>query len=169
VCSEPVPSHTPGSALDDLVRPVRDLEDRLAIYQLIASYGPAVDSESADSVAALWSETGVYDPSGAEPYIGRPAVGGLVDGPLHQSYLRTGCAHVLSLPAVSIDGDVAVAVNHSRVYLHETDHWRLERVSANRWELRRVAGSWQVERRANRLLDGSTEARVLLDIERDHA
>ena len=39
---------------------------------------------------------------------------------------------------------------------------RLERVGANRWELERIDGTWQVIRRTNRLLDGTPEARCLL-------
>ena len=66
------------------------------------------------------------------------------------------------MPQVAVDVDTAVAVNHSRVYLRDGAHWRLERVSANRWELERLDGTWQVKRRTNRLLDGSPEARALL-------
>lgn len=145
-----------------LERRVRALEDQLAISQLIATYGPAVDSESAGTVGELWSADGVYDPGGVSPYVGRAAVGDLVYGERHQGYLAAGCAHVLSAPRVSVDGDVAVAVNHSRVYLKDGPHWRLERVSANRWELERIDGTWQVIRRTNRLLDGTPEARRLL-------
>jgi hypothetical protein len=45
-----------------LERRVRALEDQLAISQLIATYGPAVDSESAEAVGQLWAAEGVYDP-----------------------------------------------------------------------------------------------------------
>src|SRR5215831_7898042 len=145
-----------------LERRVRALDDQLAIGQLIATYGPAVDSESAEAVGELWSADGVYDPGGVTPYTGRAAVAGLVYGERHQGYLEAGCAHVLSAPRVSVEGDVAVAVNHSRVYLKDGPHWRLERVSANRWELERIDGTWQVIRRTNRLLDGTPEARRLL-------
>ena len=41
-------------------------------------------------------------------------------------------------------------------------YWRLERVSANRWELERIDGTWRVIRRTNRLLDGTPQARRLL-------
>jgi SnoaL-like domain len=147
-----------------LERRVRALEDTMAICQLIATYGPAVDSECAPAVGELWSEDGVYDPggTGTGPYVGRAAVGDLVHGERHQGYVQAGCAHVLSAPQVTVDGETAVAVNHSRVYLRNGAHWRLERVSANRWELARVDGTWQVRRRTNRLLDGSPEARSLL-------
>ena len=67
-----------------------------------------------------------------------------------------------SAEAVGELWDVAVAVNHSRVYIRDGPHWRLERVGANRWELERIDGTWQVIRRTNRLLDGMPEARRLL-------
>jgi len=146
----------------DLARRVQALEDQVAIYQLIATYGPAVDSQSAQAVGELWSEDGVYDPSGVHTYAGRAAVEGLVYREPHLSYLQAGCAHVLSLPRVAVDGDTAVAVNHSRVYLRDGTSWRLERVSANRWELERADGAWRVRRRTNRLLDGDPAARELL-------
>ena len=145
-----------------LTRRVQALEDQVAIYQLIATYGPAVDSQSAWAVGELWSEDGTYDPNGVNTYAGRAAVEGLVCREPHLSYLQVGCAHVLSLPQVTVDGDVAVAVNHSGVYLRDGALWRLERVSANRWELERVAGTWRVRRRTNRLLDGDPAARELL-------
>ena len=145
-----------------LSRRVQALEDNVAICQLIATYGPAVDSQSEQALAELWSQDGVYDPSGTRAYENRAEVGGLVYREPHLSYLQAGCAHVLSLPLVAVDGDTAVAVNHSRVYLRDGASWRLERVSANRWELDRVDGVWQVRRRTNRLLDGDPAARELL-------
>ncbi len=145
-----------------LARRVQALEDSAEICQLIATYGPAVDSGSAAVVGRLWAQDGIYDPGGITPYAGRAAVGDLVHGERHQGYLRAGCAHVLSMPQVTVDGDAAVAVNYSRVYLKDGTYWRLERVSANRWELERIDGTWQVTRRTNRLLDGTPEARALL-------
>jgi uncharacterized protein (TIGR02246 family) len=152
----------PEDQIAGLARRVQALEDQLAIYQLIATYGPAVDSQSARAVGELWSEDGVYDPSGVNTYAGRAAVEGLVYREPHLSYLQAGCAHVSSLPQVAVDGDTAVAVNHSRVYLRDGTSWRLERVSANRWELERADGAWRVRRRTNRLLDGDPAARELL-------
>ena len=53
---------------------VGELSDRLEIMQLIAAYGPAVDSMDRDGVAALWTADGSYDFGGA-PLAG-PAAGG---------------------------------------------------------------------------------------------
>jgi len=148
--------------VDALTARVRELEDRQAITQLIASYGPAVDSMSAGVIAEQFAADGVYDAGGSDPYIGREAVAGLIHGDMHQGFVHAGCAHVLSLPVIDLDGDRATAVNHSRVYLHEGQGWRLARVSANRWRLRRRDRRWEVELRTNRLLDGDPAARALL-------
>jgi hypothetical protein len=139
---------------------VQALEDTVSICQLIATYGPAVDSECGSAVGGVWAEDSVYDAGGTRPYVGRASVADRVCGERHQRYVQAGCAHVLSMHQVAVD--VAVAVNHSRVYLRDGAHWRLERVSANRWELERIDGTWQVERRTSRQLDGSPEARALL-------
>ena len=63
-----------GSRIDALERRLRDVEDQLAIYRLLAAYGLAVDSRTEAATAGLWTETGRYD------YGGAPLVGaGLVD------------------------------------------------------------------------------------------
>ncbi|MDO9487571.1 MAG: nuclear transport factor 2 family protein, partial [Sphingomonadaceae bacterium] len=40
---------------------LRELEDRLEIYQLLSAYGPLVDSGDAEATADLWVADGVYD------------------------------------------------------------------------------------------------------------
>lgn len=140
---------------------ITSLEDQLAIYQLLATYGPSVDSRTGDVTASLWAENGSYD-YGAAPLEGAATVGSLVNIEPHIHYVADGCAHVISVPHVSIDGDRAVAIGYSRVYLNQGDHWRVERAGANRWELVRTADGWRVQNRVNRLLNGQPEARALL-------
>lgn len=139
----------------------RHLEDQLAITQLLAAYGPAVDSLSGDDAAALWVEDGTYE-AGEYVFAGRAALAGLVDIANHRAWVAQGCAHVVGLPLVAIDGDTAVARGYSRVYIHEGGQWRIHRASANRWELRRTPEGWKVVHRVNRLLDGDEGARELL-------
>lgn len=141
-------------------------EDMTAILQLIAAYGPAVDSLDGSATAAIWAPAGSYD-YGAGTIAGAEAVGGVVDAPTHLGYVAAGCGHVLSLPRVWLDGDRAQAVNHSRVYLHDGAGWRVERCSANHWHFIRTADGWRVESRRNRLLDGNAEARALLGRQED--
>lgn len=137
-------------------------EDQLAILQLLASYGPAVDSLSAKDTAALWVPDGTYD-FGGEPIRGAEAVGAIVDLDTHRGYVERGCAHVMGLPMVTISGDRATATSYSRVYLHDGDSWRVERTSANRWELQRTDHGWRVMNRINRLMDGSPAGREILE------
>ena len=145
---------------EQLERRLRALEDRAAIAELIARYGPAADSGDAAAVAALWEDGGTYQFD--DTVLDTDGIRGLVTIPTHVEYLRRGCAHILSAPRIEIDGDTAIAVTHSVVMLREGERWVGERVSANRWELHRTAQGWRVRSRRNRLLDGAAAARELL-------
>lgn len=141
---------------------LRALEDREAIRDLIARYGPLADSGDAEAVAALFAEDGVYAVGGMGEAKGRAAIAALISGPVHQALMADGCGHVLSSPAIDLDGDRAVARCHSIVFRHEDGEWAPVRVAANRWELARGSTGWQVTRRDNALLDGNSAARDLL-------
>jgi hypothetical protein len=141
---------------------VRELEDRLAIYDLIATYGPVVDSGSDDAVARVFREDAVYD-SDPSPMDGRPAISAMVRGDGHQGLIHSGAAHVMALPVVRVDGDRAVATGYSRVYRADGQGgFEVWRVSANRWELERGSDGWRAVHRVNRLLDGRDESRRML-------
>lgn len=155
--------------LAELTAQVAALQDQQAIYQLIASYGPAVDSLSGELLAGMWAPDGVYDAGGSEPFVGREAVVNLIDSDMHREFHQAGCAHVLSLPIIRLAGDRATAVNHSRVYVHSGSEWRLARVSSNHWTLRKCGGRWEVELRTNRLLNGDPGAAALLAHEEENA
>lgn len=144
-----------------LARRLRVLEDQHEIIQLIARYGPAVDSLSGDALIDLWTEDGIYDVGGMQPFIGTDVVD-VFTAALHRGDVAAGCAHVQGLPLVHVDGDRAVATSISRVYVRDGDQWLVERVSANRWELERTEQGWRASYRVNRLLDGSQEAQELL-------
>ena len=150
------------TTIEALEARLRKLEDQLAIYQLVATYGPSVDSLSQEAVGALWTEDGIYDAGGSAPMRGTAEIGNLVNGDLHQGYVAKGCAHVGSLPHLVLDGDTAVAANHTRVYTRNGDHWKVERASANRWELVRTPDGWRVKYRLNRPLDGTSGPRDIL-------
>lgn len=147
--------------LSVLERRVAQLEDQLAIMKLIASYGPAVDGMDREGVASIWAEHGSYD-FGGPPLEGRDRVAALIDLDTHRAYVGKGSSHMLTLPRIEIDGDVATVVNYSQVFIKDGDSWRADRTSANRWDLIRAASGWQVLKRTNRLLDGSQAARDLL-------
>ncbi|WP_293861027.1 nuclear transport factor 2 family protein [uncultured Alsobacter sp.] len=141
-------------------------EDRLAIYDLIARYGPAVDSRRAAATGALWTDDGTYD-FGATPLSGSADIGALVDREPHVSYVESGCAHVMSLPVVVVDGDHARATGYSRVYVHDEGRWIVLRASANHWSFVRSDKGWRVQSRVNRLLDGNRAGRDILSLADD--
>lgn len=158
---------TPLDSLDEFNRRLRALEDREAIRNLIASYGPLADAGDAHALAALWTEDGVYEVLGFAQARGHHAIAALIEGPVHQGLVAAGCAHVLGPVVIELDGDSAVAQGHSVVFRHGASGFEAYRVSANRWTLVRTAsgeqGGWRVVHRVNALLDGDAAARILLN------
>jgi uncharacterized protein (TIGR02246 family) len=141
---------------------LRALEDREAIRNLIASYGPLADSGDAEAVARLWTGDGVYAVDGFPEACGHEAIAALITGPVHQTLMARGCAHVLGAPVIDLDGERASARCHSVVLAKAGEGWEAVRVAANRWELARTPEGWRVTRRDNALLDGREAARALL-------
>jgi ketosteroid isomerase-like protein len=148
--------------LDQLRARLRALEDQAAITQVIAAYGPAVDSGDAAAAAGLWTDDGSYhtDPV---PLAGAQAIADMVNGPLHQEIIAAGSGHVLGPVRITVSGDCAVAVGYSLLVRHTADRgFVIARCSANRWELSRAGQDWKVVSRRNALLDGRASARELL-------
>ena len=145
-----------------LEKRVGELEDRLAIYQLMFSYGPAADSGSAQAAAHLWTEDGVYDVGDTGKLTGHAELQKMYEGDGHQSLIKKGASHLTASPHVVIKGDTAVATCYSFVFAHENGAYKVWRVSSNRWEMVRESGRWRIKRRSNRLLNGSAEARAIL-------
>lgn len=138
------------------------LEDREAIRNLIASYGPGADCGDAEGVAALWAEDGSYSVGGMVDARGREEIAALMTSDLHTSLMAQGCAHVLGPVVIDLDGNTAIARGHSVVFRHTGSGFEAWRVSANRWLLERRSVGWRVVRRENALLDGPSAARLLL-------
>jgi hypothetical protein len=141
---------------------VRLLEDQLAIYQVMAAYGPAADAGATDEAVALWAEDGVYDLH-ARIMIGHEEIACELEGEWHQGLIGRGSAHIVSMPKVKIAGDTAIATCHSRLYRREGDgDYRVISCSANRWEFARGPQGWRVTRRVSRQLDGSAQSHAVL-------
>lgn len=151
----------PGS-VEALSRRLLLLEDREAIRELIAGYGPLADTADAAGVAALWSDDGVYAVGGMGESQGHAAIAALIDGPVHRQLMADGCAHLLGPVAIALEGDRATARGYSAVFRWNGAVWEAVRVSANRWTLARGDGGWEVTRRDNALMDGSEAGRALL-------
>lgn len=146
---------------DALEARVELIERKLALYELIASYGPAVDSGLAERAAQAWTDDGTYD-FGDAVLAGRDRIAAMVTSRQHQGLIAGGAAHILGFPAVSIDGDRAVVTGYSQVCRHLDGRYEVWRVSANRWELIWTDGRWRVQRRQAYVLNGQESARALL-------
>ncbi len=149
--------------MTDLHERLQVIEDRLALADLIARYGPAVDSGDGKSLARDWCEEAVYAGDGWE-FRGREAIAGIPDFPQHRAFMAQGCAHVLGPHAITLSGDTASARGHSLVMVHAQAQglWQVVRASANLWQFRREPQGWRILRRDLRPLDGSPAAQALL-------
>ena len=147
-----------------LTQRLQALEDREAIRDLIARYGPLADRGDAAGVAALWAEDGRYTIHGFGTATGHSEIAALIEGTTHQQLMADGCAHLLGPVALELLGDHAIAVGHSIVLRWTGAQFEAARVAANRWELRRTASGWRVTLRENALLKGEEAARALLTL-----
>jgi hypothetical protein len=150
--------------VEKLAARVRVLEDQAEITQLVAQYGPAVDSGSGEAAAALWTDDGAFDAIPHMKMRGRDDIVGMVHGAGHQSLLRGGCAHVLTVPHVVIMGDEATGRSHALQLRWDADAARfwVFRVSANTWRWARTPQGWRVTERVNAGLDGTPGHREML-------
>lgn len=162
------PAHT-------LEQRLREIEDRLEIYNLIASHPPSADTGADYYVRAIYAEDGAIDLGGGKGASGNAAVAAIVQTPEHQAAIAGGLAHFAGLPRIELDGDTAVVTSYLQILTPDngaepvavpghgaSKGFRIHRVGANRWELIRTAEGWKVKRRTLRPLDGSEPARALL-------
>jgi hypothetical protein len=152
------------ATVERLAAHVRALQDQVEIMQLVAQYGPEVDSGSGEAAAGLWTEGGVFD---AVPHLrmeGREGIVGMVRGAGHQSVLNNGCGHVLTAPHILVDGDEATGRSHALHLRWDADAGRfwIFQVSANTWRWVRTAEGWRIAERVNANLDGTSEPRAML-------
>jgi hypothetical protein len=154
---------------------LRDIEDRLEIYNLIASHPPSADAGVDAFTRAVYAQDGSLDLGGGKGASGRDAIAAVVTTPDHQAAIAGGLGHFAGLPRIDIDGDSAVVTSYLQVLTpdskaeavavpgHGTSQgFRIHRLGANRWELARTPQGWKIKRRTMRLLDGSEPARDIL-------
>src|SRR4029077_6432340 len=155
---------------------IRAIEDRLEIYNLIASHPPSADTAGNDHIAASWVEDGVFDRGeNLSSPRGRESIANQVLSVDHQAAIERGLAHFTSLPHVEIEGDAATVTSYLQILVPQTqgdpvdvpNHgsskgFRVHRMTANRWELVRTPQGWKIKRRTLRQLDGSEPARKIL-------
>jgi hypothetical protein len=156
----------PSEALEQRVAALearlRAAEDHLAIQNLLMTYGPLVDSATAQPAGRLWVEGGGYNftlPDGGTKRLAAPdEIAGMYTWPGHIDLVNTGCAHLTATPKITVRGDDAEAVGYSFVVLKEEERWFLWRAAVNHWTLRRTPEGWRIVERFNRALDGSPES-----------
>ena len=108
----------PNKSLEDRIRAI---EDRLEIYNLIASHPPSADTGGNEHIAASWVEDGVFDrgESLSSPH-GREHIANQVLSAEHQAAIDHGLAHFTSLPHVAIHGDRAVVTSYLQILVPQT-------------------------------------------------
>jgi len=160
---------------DSLEDRVRAIEDKLAIFHLIASHPPAADTGTDRYYREAFVADGEMDLGGGKGARGNDTIGALVKTPEHEAAIAGGLCHFAGLPRVEIKGDSAVALSYLQIITPDrqaaprevsghgsTTGFRIHRVGANRWELKRSKDGWKVVRRTLRPLDGTDDARALL-------
>jgi len=160
---------------DSLEDRVRAIEDKLAIFHLIASHPPAADTGTDRYYREAFVADGEMDLGGGKGARGNDTIGALVKTPEHEAAIAGGLCHFAGLPSVEIKGDSAVALSYLQIITPDrqaaprevsghgsTTGFRIHRVGANRWELKRSKDGWKVVRRTLRPLDGTDDARALL-------
>lgn len=117
----------------------------------------------------------VIDLGGGKAATGNAAIAAVVKTPEHQGAIAAGLCHFAGLPRVELDGDTAAAISYLQVLTPNREAkpaelsghglssgYRIHRLGANRWDLKRTENGWKVVRRAYRMLDGTEGAREML-------
>ena len=138
---------------------VQHLRDELDVLRVVASYGPSIDGGAVDEAPTYWTEDCEYDSDADQPLRGRQAIADLSE---RVGQLPIGAAHFVNLPVIVVAGERATVTCESNTFHEQDGHYVVARVSANRWELERVSGAWQIRRRVNRILDGTSTGREML-------
>lgn len=155
---------------------LRRIEDRLEIYNLIATHPPSADTGASEYTASVWTDDGVFDRGAlfARP-TGGAAIGAVSSSTEHHRAIEQGIAHFAGLPYVRVTGDTAFAISYIQILVPDrvgpmfevpnhgsSQGFHIHRVAANRWEFVRTEDGWKIRRRTLRSLDGDPAAREIL-------
>ncbi|SHH09277.1 nuclear transport factor 2 family protein [Pollutimonas bauzanensis] len=162
--------------LPELAHRLRIVEDKLAIYELIASHPPSADTGAAGYTMSVYREDGVFDRGPAlDGAKGAAEIAAFIQRPEHDEAIRGGLAHFAGLPLVDLRGDVAVVTSYLMIV--HVDHegeprdlpnhgvstgYRIHRAVVNRWELERCDSRWIIKKRTLLPADGSNIHQELL-------
>ena len=155
---------------------LRAIEDRLEIYNLIASHPPSADTGADYYTRAVYIEDGVFDRgSGLDGAVGHEAIAAFTLRPEHQEAIAGGMAHMSTLPYVEIEGDTAYVTSYLQIVHPDresaprelpnhgtTTGFRIHRVVTNRWTLVRTKTGWKIAKRHMEPIDGTQWYRDIL-------
>ena len=155
---------------------LRAIEDRLAIYTLIASHPPSADTAAANYTREVYVEDGVFDRGPKlEGAYGVDAIASFTLKPEHKEAIQGGLAHFAGLPLIDLRGDQAIVTSYLQILC--LDHqgeprelpnhgvsqgYRIHRAYANRWQLVKTKGEWMIKTRTILPIDGSSEPLEIL-------
>ena len=164
---------TPKKSLEERLR---DIEDRLEIYTLIAAHPPSADTGAGFYSSHIYLDDGEFDRGESlDGAVGNDAIGAFVETPAHHAAIDGGLAHFAGLPHIELQGETAYVTSYLQIITPDTkgeprelsNHgvstgFRIHRVLANRWTLKRTEDGWRIKSRRLRPLDGSEPARGIL-------
>lgn len=155
---------------------LRAVEDKLAIYELIASHPPSADTGHSSYTLSVYNEDGIFDRGQTlDGAVGAQNIAAFIERPEHREAIAGGLAHFAGLPLINLRGDIAVVTSYLQI-IH-LDHegrernlpnhgtstgYRIHRVVVNSWELERYDGRWKIVRRTLLPVDGSEFHQELL-------
>src|SRR5580692_10380252 len=103
----------PVPSLEDRFRAI---EDRLAIYTLIASHPPSADTAAANYTREVYVEAGVFDRGPKlEGAYGVDAIASFTLKPEHKEAIQGGLAHFAGLPLIDLRGDQAIVTSYLQI------------------------------------------------------
>ena len=155
---------------------LRMVEDKLEIYNIIASHPPSADSGHGDAAAAIFVDDGIFDFADGRSATGKAAIGAVVESADHHQAIATGLAHFAGLPLIRLAGDVAHATSYLQIITPDhtaaekslpnhgpSSGYRIHRTVVNRWTLVRTPEGWRVTTRRVRPLDGTPPALEIVE------
>jgi hypothetical protein len=160
----------------EVARRLREIEDKLAIYEIIAAHPPSADTGAGYYTRFIYMKDATFDRGGGVPgATGNDAIAGLIENADHKKAIAGGLAHFAGLPLIELRGDEAYVTSYLQVISldHEgqmrelpnhasTPGYRIHTIVANRWHLVRTAEGWRIQSRKYSPLNGTALAREIL-------
>ncbi|WP_090559484.1 nuclear transport factor 2 family protein [Pedobacter hartonius] len=154
---------------------LRNIEDRLEIYSLIAGHPLSADTGADYYARQVYMEDSVFDRGPLPGAKGREAIAGFLQKPEHKQAIAGGLAHFTGLPLIELQGDQAFVTSYLQILTPDikgeerelpnhgfSKGYRIHRVLANRWSLVRMEDGWKIKTRKLIPLEGSTDATDVL-------